>query len=195
MKLKNLLLTLGLTAGLSGACLADDKDEKKADGKKVTAVATVKADNANCPVSGKAVDASQVSTYSKVVGFCCGKCKSTFEKDPGKHVDKVAKITATHINSKCPISGKAVDDSKTVDHNGQTVALCCGKCEKSFTADPGKYASKIVADNAGNDKCPISGKAVDAAQVAVYTKNVGLCCGKCKKKFDGDPDAMITKVK
>ena len=38
-----------------------------------------------------------------------------------------------------------------------------------------------------NDKCPISGKAVNADQ----TVDVGVCCGKCAKKVAGDPKLAL----
>lgn len=173
MKFKNLALTLGVTFGLAGFAAANDK----------------------CPVSGKAVDGSTVSTYAKVVGFCCGNCKGKFDKDPDAHVEKVAAAPTTHVNTACPVSGKDVDDSKTETHDGKVVAFCCGNCQKKFAADPDKFADKVTADNPANDKCPISGKSVDPDAVSVYSKEVAFCCGKCQKKFAEDPDALITKVK
>ena len=41
-----------------------------------------------------------------------------------------------------------------------------------------------------NDKCPISGKAVNADQ----TVDVGVCCGKCAKKVAADPK-LVCKTK
>ena len=38
-----------------------------------------------------------------------------------------------------------------------------------------------------NDKCPISGKAVNAAQ----TVDVGVCCGNCAKKVVKDPKLAL----
>lgn len=41
--------------------------------------------NETCPVAGKAVDAAFfVDFEGKRIGFCCGKCKAAFEKDPAK---------------------------------------------------------------------------------------------------------------
>ena len=37
--------------------------------------------------------------------------------------------SAAAVNTKCPISGEAVNaDSPTVDMNGQKVAFCCNNC-------------------------------------------------------------------
>jgi|TARA_B100001123_G_scaffold255137_1_gene284593 bacterioferritin-associated ferredoxin len=41
-----------------------------------------------------------------------------------------------------------------------------------------------------NDKCPVSGKAVNAEK----TISVGVCCGSCAKKFAKDVKANLAKV-
>ena len=48
------------------------------------------------------------------------------------------------------------------------------------------YAAK-KAPKPVNDKCPISGKAVDAKQ----TVDVGVCCGNCAKKVTKDPKLAL----
>lgn len=53
----------------------------------------------------------------------------------------------------------------------------------------------IAAEEAAkpiNDKCPMSGKSVDADQTSQYT--VTFCCDKCKAKFDKNPAAYTQKV-
>jgi len=52
----------------------------------------------------------------------------------------------------------------------------------SFTFAADKKAPKPV-----NDKCPISGKAIDAKQ----TVDVGVCCGNCAKKVVKDPKLAL----
>ena len=50
----------------------------------------------------------------------------------------------TAINTKCPVTGKAVTaDSPTTEYRGRTVALCCKKCKSKFEADPDKYAPAL----------------------------------------------------
>ena len=89
------------------------------------------------------------------------------------------------VNEECPISGKAIGDAtSTVE-----VSVCCGKCAKKVSANPGKYLKKVATAEDG--KCVISGK--DASKTADVT--VGFCCGKCKTKFDGDVKTHVTKVK
>lgn len=50
------------------------------------------------------------------------------------------------VNTKCPISGNPVDAAFTAAYDSKTVGLCCDKCQAKFTADPKKFADKIVAD-------------------------------------------------
>ncbi|MDA1265640.1 MAG: hypothetical protein O2816_11225 [Planctomycetota bacterium] len=46
--------------------------------------------NDKCPVTGQPVDKAQtVSFEGKTVGFCCGKCKAAFEKEPAKFAAKI----------------------------------------------------------------------------------------------------------
>ncbi len=42
-----------------------------------------------------------------------------------------------------------------------------------------------------NEKCPVSGKAVDADQ----TSKIGVCCGNCAKKVAKDVKGTLAKVK
>jgi YHS domain-containing protein len=56
-------------------------------------------------------------------------------------------------------------------------------------------ASASFADDAANKKCPVSGKAVDAAQTSTVSVTVGFCCAKCQGKFEGDAAAKAKAVK
>ena len=94
-------------------------------------------------------------------------------------------FAADAINDKCPISGKAVDDSKRVE---LVAKFCCSKCVAKFKKDPTAYAAKVakVADG----KCAFSGK--DAEKETKIS--IAVCCGKCKKKGDADPKALFAKL-
>jgi len=43
-----------------------------------------------------------------------------------------------------------------------------------------------------NDKCPISGRAVDEAKTSDY--KVEFCCNNCKGKFEKDPGKHLAKA-
>lgn len=153
----------------------------------------VKPVNSACPYSGEDIDAEQVVAYTKVVGVCCEKCQAKLQKDVAGNIAKIAEVKAVHVNTKCPLSGKEVDGETTVSFKGAKVAVCCEKCEAKFDAET--HGEKVVMDNPGNAKCVFSDKDIDPDANAVVSINVGLCCGKCAKKFAEDPDKAVAKVK
>lgn len=96
--------------------------------------------NAKCPTSGKDVDKTVTSTYSKKIGFCCDKCKAKFDVAPGTFVDKVATYKADSGN--CIISGKAVDAAQSSEFK-KVVGFCCPKCKGGFDKDPDAGIAKV----------------------------------------------------
>ncbi len=47
-----------------------------------------------------------------------------------------------------------------------------------------------------NEKCPVSGKAVDSSVTSTHKgKEVAFCCAKCKAKFDAEPAKFEGKIK
>ena len=60
--------------------------------------------------------------------------------------DPKAASAAKPINSTCPVSGKPVDPTKTLVHDGKTIGFCCENCPKTFEKDPSKFVAKIKAD-------------------------------------------------
>lgn len=96
------------------------------------ALAGSKAVNDKCPLSGRAIDDSKVSTVK--VEFCCNNCKGKFEKSPGKFMAKAAKGE----EGKCIFSGEEAEAKSEVK-----VAFCCGNCQGKFDKDPKKYLAKV----------------------------------------------------
>ena len=105
---------------------------------------------------------------------------------------------ATAINMKCPVTGKDIDAAFTSELDGKLIAFCCGKCKAKFDADPDSFRAKLGLEQAVvaiNMKCPVTGKDIDPAFTSELDgKRVAFCCGKCKAKFDADPDAFRTKL-
>jgi YHS domain-containing protein/uncharacterized membrane protein len=101
--------------------------------------------NTNCPVSGKPVVATQTTRFEgRLIAFCCADCKAAFEKEPQKFAGKLPPAAAaTPINTKCPVSGKDVDPTKTSLYEGRPVAFCCGDCKAAFDKEPQKFAAKL----------------------------------------------------
>jgi YHS domain-containing protein len=64
------------------------------------------------------------------------------------------------------------------------------------------YGAGALADElerkagAMNEKCPVSGMAVDASHFVVHEgRQVAFCCAKCKAKFEQDPAKFASKLK
>ena len=58
----------------------------------------------------------------------------------------------------------------------------------------GLAVSPLVAADAANKDCPISGNPAVAAHQTTYAKTVALCCNKCKAKFDENPKGYLGSI-
>lgn len=90
--------------------------------------------SAKCIVAGKP-DAKQ-DKFAEYKGakayFCCDNCKAKFTADPSKFETPANhQLVATHQfkQTKCPLSGGKLDETKTVEVAGVKVAFCCGNCQ------------------------------------------------------------------
>jgi len=114
------------------------------------------------------------------------------------------------INKTCPLTGKDVNPTKTVEYEKQLIGFCCDDCKGKFESDPKKYIGKVKEFKKGkkeadeeisfadpiNKKCPVSGKDVNKEKTSEYEGQlIGFCCDDCKGKFDKEPAKYIGKVK
>ena len=107
------------------------------------------------------------------------------DKSTAKKKDPLAKLV-------CPVSGKAIDKSKTVAYKKAKVYFCCENCPKAFAKDTKKFATKAnhqlaVSGQFQQTKCPIKkGKNLNKKQsTRVAGVDVAFCCGGCKAKVAG----------
>ena len=122
-----------------------------------TAAAAVSFDdpiNKKCPLTGKDVNPTKTVEYEKqLIGFCCDDCKGKFESDPKKYIGKVKEFKKKKsadeisfddpINKTCPLTGKDVNPTKTVEYEKQLIGFCCDDCKGKFESDPKKYIGKV----------------------------------------------------
>lgn len=149
--------------------------------------------NTKCPLTGKDIDAKCTVTITRSVGCCGDECAAKVAKlEPGPKAAILAKIPAKPVNDKCPISGKAVDATKTLTHKGKLVAFCCGNCPTKFNDESAKKL--VETGKPDNEKCACCGKEASkkAASVSV---TVAFCCGKCQAKFEKEPATYAEKIK
>lgn len=52
---------------------------------------------------------------------------------------------AAPANTECPVSGKPIDTTKTLLHEGVLIGFCCDDCKAKFQQDPKPYLSKLAA--------------------------------------------------
>ena len=99
-------------------------------------------------------------------------------------------IAADKPELKCPISGKAVDETKTVEFNGGKVAFCCGNCPKAFAKNKEKFAGKanlqlVQTGQLKQVKCPLTGRPVNTEKVVdLDGTKVCVCCAGCLGKVN-----------
>lgn len=112
-----------------------------------------------------------------------------------------ASLAADKPQTKCPVSGEAIDMAKSphVDYQGQRIYFCCDKCPVKFKADPEKYFDQIAKDGivleSVQKECPLSGEDIDKKVYADYKgRRVYFCCSKCKAKFEKDPTKYLAKL-
>lgn len=107
----------------------------------------------------------------------------------GKKVD-MAKILK---ETKCPISGKAVDPEKFVEFKDSKVYMCCGNCVKAFPDKIKKDTTLVAKSNhqlvvtkqAEQAKCVVNGKGKinKEAKTKIVGVEVNTCCKNCLGKL------------
>jgi YHS domain-containing protein len=110
--------------------------------------------------------------------------------------DKEAKYEA-----KCPVSGKPIVETVSVDYKGGKVYFCCPGCPGPFEKDTAKFAAKANQQLVGTKqakavKCPIAGRPLNpATEIDVQGVKVAFCCNNCKGKAAGaSGDEQLTLV-
>jgi YHS domain-containing protein len=105
---------------------------------------------------------------------------------------------AENKQTKCPISGKAIDEAASVEHDGQKVYFCCGNCAAKFEKEPMKYMPAVYKQLYPQSiqlKCPFSGEPIDpAASADLEGRTVYFCCNNCVAKAKKDPAKALTKL-
>ena len=81
---------------------------------------------------GKAKADKFVEYKDGKVFFCCGNCPKKFKENTEKFATKANHqlvATGQYKQTKCPLTGRPVNEDKTVKIGGVSVGLCCGGCK------------------------------------------------------------------
>src|SRR5947207_16027813 len=65
--------------------------------------------------------------------------------------EKIA-LDGDPINKVCPLTGKDVNPTKTVEYEKQLIGFCCDDCKGKFESDPKKYIGKVKEFKKGKKK-------------------------------------------
>ncbi|MFM1881956.1 MAG: hypothetical protein RJA05_365 [Planctomycetota bacterium] len=120
----------------------------------------------------------------------------------------------------CPVSDEklgegavtvVVEDASNKANNGREMKFCCAKCAAKFKADQATYLKKadeamikeqlkwypdgvclVMPDETLTD--PRGADAMEVKNIVVQNQLVRLCCGKCVKKVQANPETWVKKV-
>lgn len=110
---------------------------------------TKQAAQVACPFTGRKLNPEKTVDVAGVkVAFCCENCQGKAKKADGDDLlalvfSKEALEKGFTLQNKCPVSGKDIDPTKTVEYKGEKVYFCCPNCPKAFENDPAKFAAKL----------------------------------------------------
>lgn len=195
--MKTRLVTAACLAALAAAAFsasfaAEDAEEKLPEG-------------CACPVSGApAKIENAVAHLGKQVYFCCENCPTAYKKDREKFAAKATHQllqTAQIAQVACPFSGGKLNPETAIEVMGVSVAFCCENCQAKAVAAVEKdeavalIFAKLDKGFTLQNKCPVSGQAIDAAQMVEYEgKQVYFCCENCPAAFKAEPEKFLSKL-
>jgi YHS domain-containing protein len=122
----------------------DPEKYAKGVGTQRSAVAKLARVQVTCPVSNKPVNKDVTAKHNgQNVHFCCDRCPAVFAKDPARFEKKLAESYT--YQTKCPVSGKPIDPSASIEIKGRKIYFCCDKCDEAFMKEPAKYVGNLTA--------------------------------------------------
>ena len=161
------------------------------------------------PVCGMQVERDNPGATSEHEGhtvyFCSDRCKTKFDKDPGKY--EAGSPAAEGMGEEPmepgevidPVCGMTVDPATAAAHEdyaGQTFHFCSTGCHDRFTADPAAFASAPEPDMVTD---PVCGMSIDPAAAAAHLTHdghdVAFCSLGCRDRFAADPAAFASKAR
>ena len=93
----------------------------------------------------------------------------------------------------------------TSEYKGKTYYFCAKGCKDAFLADPTKYLNKtnavvaVAGPNPGAGKAidPVCGMEISPARAVGKSQHKGktyyFCSEQCKRDFDKNPEAVLSK--
>jgi len=91
------------------------------------------------------IDKDQLQRWQEEIDALKKKMREaqSFVLDVGAPIEPPSTTNAAPINAQCPVSGKAIDPTKTVVHETRLIAFCCDDCKAKFQQDPKPFLAKL----------------------------------------------------
>ena len=100
-----------------------------------------------CPLTGRAINKDAVLDDGDCkVAFCCMNCLGKAKAAKGDEQTSLVFLDISKgftVQTTCPVSGKAIDITKSVKYKDKNVYFCCPNCPKAFEANPAKFEAKL----------------------------------------------------
>lgn len=123
-----------------------------------TTTAVVDLSKVKCVVdpARKAVETFAADYRAGKVYFCCRGCLESFQADPDDFATQAnfqLAVSQQYVQKTCPLTGGEVDSpAATIEIAGQSVALCCQKCQRDLAASTDAEKLKAIFSNDGFEK-------------------------------------------
>lgn len=157
--------------------------------------------NSNCPVMGKQASPKLfVDTPKGRIYMCCSGCTKRIKADVDAAYKTAYPKTEKVKNTVCPITSDAIKEgAPTVTLQGREIALCCDGCIKKAQASSQATLAKAIDPkivDIANDKCPVTGKAVDPnAIVTIGNELIHVSGADGIEAVRSDPAKYLAKAK
>jgi YHS domain-containing protein len=137
------------------------------------------------------------------VYFCCPRCKTAFESNPGKYAAKANHqlvVTGQYVQNRCPFSGQPFDENLTAKVGGVEIGFCNENCLRKIESASDLNAKSVLVFSESafkrafakneqielaNVRCIIESRPAVAENWVGYLEGKAFfCCGKCKAAFE-----------
>jgi hypothetical protein len=169
----------------------------------------------SCVVSGEPLgsmgDPIDLVVEGRLYRLCCKGCVKKVQADPAPFAEKVIAAVIADQKPRYPLETCVVTDEalegghmEPADHviGTRLVRFCCAGCTKGFEASPETFMPKLdeawmAAQRPSYplDTCIVSGQPLEDARELLYGVTlVRLCCKKCERAFQAEPEPFLQKL-
>lgn len=123
---------------------------------------------------------------------------SAADKDGVKRANPEGSDTIK-LQSTCPVTGREIDRTQYVDHEGKRIYVCGPECLKTVGKDPAAYITQLESEGITvaryQTTCPVMGGTINKSLYVDHEgKRIYVCCQQCLPALQKDPMKYIEKL-